>query len=226
MCGRFGLFSDLDRLAEEFGFDPLSVRELFTPSYNVAPTDSVLALAAPGLALEPRMMRWGLIPPWQRRGDPLGRPIFNARSETVAEKPMFRRAFSRSRGLVLADGFYEWSRRGAEKQAYWIRRRDERPIAFAAIWSEQSGSGLASCAVITTGPNEMMGPIHRRMPVILDEDHFDLWLEPESSAQPLLDLCEPRPWPQMQAVPVSARVGRVANNDPGLIAPEGGSTFG
>lgn len=219
MCGRFGLFSDLDRLAEQFGFDPLTVRDMFAPSYNVAPTNSVLTLTAPGLALEPQLMRWGLIAPWQRRGDPLGKPVFNARSETVAEKPMFRRAFARSRGLVLADGFYEWRRRGGAKQPYWICRRDGHPFAFAAIWSLQQGAGLYSCAVLTTGPNELMAPIHSRMPVILGEHESDTWLDPEAPAERLLEACRPDPWPHMQAVPVSARVGRVANNDPTLIVP-------
>ena len=225
MCGRFGLFSDLDRLAEQFGFDPVTVRELYTPSYNVAPTVNVLALTAPGLKLEPQVMRWGLIAPWQRHGDPLGKPIFNARSETVAEKPMFRRAFLRSRGLVLADGFYEWQRSGAAKQPHWICRRDRGPLAFAAIWSLQVGSGLQSCAVLTTGPNQLMGPIHSRMPVILEAGELDWWLDPEAPRERLLGVCEPRPWPQMQAFPVSARVGRVANNDPDLVAPLAGTLF-
>lgn len=219
MCGRFGLFSDLDRLAEQFGFDPLTVRELFAPSYNVAPTNSVLTLTAPGLALEPQLMRWGLIAPWQRRGDPLGKPIFNARSETVAEKPMFRSAFARSRGLVLADGFYEWRRRVVAKQPYWICRRDGRPFAFAAIWSLQKGTDLYSCAVLTTGPNELMAPIHSRMPVILEECGFDPWLDPTSSSDQLLESCRIRSWPDMHAIPVSDRVGRVSNNDPRLLEP-------
>jgi putative SOS response-associated peptidase YedK len=219
MCGRFGLFSDLDRLAEQFGFDLLTVRELFAPSYNVAPTTNVLTLTAPGLALEPHLMRWGLIAPWQRRGDPLGKPIFNARSESVAEKPMFRRAFSRSRGLVVADGFYEWQRRGDSKQPFWITRRDGRPFAFAGIWSLQQGADLHSCAILTTGPNELMSPIHSRMPVILDERQFDLWLDPDAPAERLLEPCRPRAWPQMHAIPVSARVGQVTNNEPSLIEP-------
>ncbi len=224
MCGRFGLFSDLDRLAEQFGFDPLTVRDLYTPSYNVAPTTNVLTLTAPGLALEPQVMRWGLIAPWQRRSDPLGKPIFNARSETVAEKPMFRRAFAGSRGLVLADGFYEWQRRGAAKQSHWICRRDGEPFAFAGIWSLQQESGLYSCAVLTTGPNQLMGPIHSRMPVILDAGEIDLWLDPESPAGRLLECCQPRPWPQMKAILVSTRVGRVSNDDPGLVSPLTGPT--
>ncbi len=219
MCGRFGLFSDLDRLAEQFGFDPLTVRDLFAPSYNVAPTTNVLTLTAPGLTLEPHLMRWGLIAPWQRRGDPLGKPIFNARSETVAEKPMFRRAFSRSRGLIIADGFYEWQRREGAKQPFWIRRRDRRPFAFAGIWSLQEGADLFSCAVLTTGPNELMSPIHSRMPVILGDKELDSWLDPDAPAEQLLEVCRPRNWPQMQAIPVSARVGRVSNNDPSLLDP-------
>ncbi|MXY00079.1 MAG: SOS response-associated peptidase [Chloroflexi bacterium] len=195
MCGRFGLFSDLDRLAEQFGFDPLTVRDMFAPSYNVAPTNTVLTLTAPGLVLEPQMMRWGLIAPWQRRGDPLGKPVFNARSETVAEKPMFRRAFASGRGLVLADGFYEWQRRGGVKQPYWICRRDGLPFAFAAIWSLHGGAGLHSCAVLTTGPNELMTPIHSRMPVILAADDSGIWLDPEAPPERLLEVCRSSPWP-------------------------------
>ena len=156
MCGRFGLFSDLDRLAEQFGFDPLTVRDLFDPSYNVAPTNSVLTLTAPGLALEPQLMRWGLIAPWQRRGDPLGKPIFNARSETVAEKPMFRNAFARSRGLVLADGFYEWQRRGGVKQPYWIWPRRPTPVRFRRHLVNATGFG----ALFLCGPHHWSQRAH------------------------------------------------------------------
>ncbi len=222
MCGRFGLFSDLDKLADQFGFAPAQVRELFRPSYNVAPTQDVLAVAADtadGSAPEPNLMRWGLIAPWARPGERPARPVFNARAETIADKPMFRRAFARRRGLVLADGFYEWARHGSNKQAHWIARTDARPVAFAAIWEYQGGSGIYSCAIATTAANELMEPIHHRMPVILDRAMCECWLDPTADRDELLGLLEPRPWPTIAPVAVSARVGRVANNDPDLISP-------
>ncbi len=219
MCGRFGLFSDLDQLAEQFGFEPLALRELYRPSYNVAPTEDVLTVTAPGLAREPVWMRWGLVAPWLAAGQPLGKPIFNARSETIAQKPMFRGAFRRRRGLVLADGFYEWQRIGARRQAHWIRRRDRAPLALAAIWERQAGSGLHSCAVATTTTNELMAPVHQRMPVLLDPAAVSLWLDPSAERDELLALCDPRAWPDMEVLTVSGRVGRAANNNPSLIDP-------
>ena len=219
MCGRFGLFSDLDHLAEQFGLEPLALRELYQASYNVAPTQDVLTVSASGLALEPIWMRWGLVAPWLAAGRPLGKPVFNARSETIAQKPMFRSAFRRRRGLVLADGFYEWQAIGARRQAHWIRRRDRAPLALAAIWERQAGSGLHSCAVATTTANELMAPVHQRMPVLLDPTAVSRWLDPGAGRDELLSLCDPRAWPDMEVLAVSDRVGRVANNDPSLIDP-------
>ena len=126
------------------------------------------------------LVRWGFIPSWTKEIKP-GKPLINARGETVADKPSFRNAFRRRRCLVPADGFYEWQRVGERKQPFYISGADGRPLAFAGIWSRwvdrSTGLELVSCAVVTTTPNELMAPIHDRMPVVLPESAWDRWLD-------------------------------------------------
>src|ERR671933_2135962 len=158
MCGRYTLYTPVETLAEEFGLtDPLPDLQ---PNYNVAPTQEVPAVVAGndgGRRLE--MLRWGLIPSWA--DDPgIGSRMINARSETVAEKPSFRRAFKERRCLVLADGFYEWKRTDSNgKQPYYIRMKDGRPFAFAGLWESWRGGReeILSCTILTTEANHLVG---------------------------------------------------------------------
>ncbi|MBI3462160.1 MAG: SOS response-associated peptidase [Planctomycetes bacterium] len=163
MCGRFTLRTSARDVAEEFGL--IEVPDLF-PRYNIAPTQPVPVVRKPR---QLDFLRWGLIPPWA--DDPkIGSRMINARAETVATTPAFRRAFQTRRCLVIADGFYEWQNR----VPFLIHRRDHRPFAFAGLWDRWKG--IDSCTIITTDPNDLIRPLHDRMPVILAPEDYDRWL--------------------------------------------------
>ena len=211
MCGRYTLTCTPEVLAEEFQLEATPDHQ---PRYNVAPSQSVVCVrvALPARRCEAITLRWGLIPSWA--GDPaMGMKLINARAETVAEKPSFRKPFRERRCLVPADGYYEWKREGSRKQPYHIRLNSERPFAFAGLWDQWTGADgqtIESCAILTTKPNERLASIHDRMPVILHPAAYESWLDPGlQDATRLLTLLTPYPADAMIAVPVSRRV-----NDP------------
>lgn len=221
MCGRFALFSPEEILAAMFGLEGAGFPP---PSYNIAPSRAVAAvrIAPEGRARrELVQLRWGLVPSWAK--DPaIGNRMINARAETAPEKPAFRSAFRRRRCLVPADGFYEWRKAGARKQPYFVRMADGRPFAFAGLWERWEGpSGeVASCTLLTTGPNDLLAPIHDRMPVILSPADFGPWLDPEIQASAtLLPLLRPFPPDAMVAFPVRTLVNNPAADDPRCIEP-------
>jgi putative SOS response-associated peptidase YedK len=221
MCGRFTLFTPASRLCEVFlpGEAP-SV----APRYNIAPTQPILAVrasAAPGRRVF-AMPRWGLIPPWSR--DPaIGNRLINARAETASEKPAFRRAFRERRCLVPADGFYEWKREGAAKRPFYVRMKGGAPFAFAGIWERWEGTrgeAVETCAILTTEPNELLSPLHDRMPLILPPEEYGRWLDPSiRSPEFLATLLRPFPSGGMEAYPVGRGVNNPANDDPSCIRP-------
>ena len=147
--------------------------------------------------------------------------MINARSETVAEKPSFRKAFKQQRCVVLADGYYEWKREGKAKQPYYIRFKDQRMFCFAGLWErcEKGNDGLLeTCAMLTIGPNAIMEPIHHRMPVILHPRDYDTWLDPSLQDPTLLSsLLHPYPSEEMEAYPVSTLVNNPKNDQPQCI---------
>jgi putative SOS response-associated peptidase YedK len=186
MCGRFTLTASPHLVQEAFGlFDGLSPD--LPPRNNVAPTQLVLTLRQTDTAAKPTYcsMRWGLIPSWADDMS-IGHRLINARAEGIAEKPAFRSAFKRRRCLILADGFYEWqtgpkpAKGKAPKQPFHIHFPDRRPFAFAGLWETWSKgeTPLDTCTVITTPANDMMKPLHDRMPVILDPADYARWLAP------------------------------------------------
>ena len=212
MCGRIALYADLNDLAAQFRFMPDLVEDGYRPSWNVAPTAPVLAVTAEDDERKAAIMRWGFT--FKRSGSS-SRPLFNARSETITERPAFRNAFSQRRCLVIANGFYEWRSEAGTKTPMWIHRRDERPFAFAGIYN---GGREPAASVITCAPNSLMAPIHNRMPVILDEAHYDDWLDASNETPALLSMLQPREWPHAAARPVSDAVNRAANDGPELLA--------
>ena len=221
MCGRFTRKENFALLAKALGLDSFLQLD---PSYNVAPSQMVACLRTRPEThqVEYIPLQWGLVPGWAK--DPkIGYRMINARAETVAEKPSFRKAFARQRCLVLADGFYEWKREGKSKQPYYIHFRDNRPFAFAGLWERWDKGGetpLESCALITTGPNELMKPIHDRMPVILDPQHYPLWLDSdEHDRAALLPLLQPFSEEDMEAYPVSTLVNNPRSNSPQCVEP-------
>lgn len=221
MCGRFTLFDSADFLAEGFG---LAEAPSLAPRYNIAPSQAVAAVRIPpgGRAREMVLLRWGLIPSWAKDRS-LGNRMINARAETVAAKPAFRSAIRRRRCLVPANGFYEWKRTDGRKQPYYIRTRDGKIFAFAGLWESWEGPGgeaVESCALLTTAPNDLLLPIHDRMPVILSPRDYDLWLSPEiRDIQVLSPLFRPYPSEEMTAYPVRTLVNNPKTDEPGLIEP-------
>jgi putative SOS response-associated peptidase YedK len=218
MCGRYTLSTPVGMLAEEFGLGG-NLPEL-PASYNVAPTQEVPAILGSDGGRRLELLRWGLVPAWA--DDPqIGARMINARSETAAEKPSFRRAFRGRRCLIPADGFYEWQKAPGGKQPYHIHMKDRRPFAFAGLW-ESWGKGddeIRSCAILTTRANALVGEIHDRMPVILDHDAYDVWLDPASERDELAGLLAPFPEEEMEAYPVSRLVNSPRNNDPRCVEP-------
>ena len=220
MCGRYTLAVSEKQLAEAFDLSS-SLPEL-TPSYNVAPTQDIAAILGDGEERRLALMRWGLIPSWA--DDPeIGARMINARSETVAEKPSFRAAFKKRRCLIPADGFYEWQKTNGAKQPFHIRLQNGRPFAFAGLWETWQGDGgpeVRSCTILTTGANDLLAPVHGRMPVILDPENYDFWLDPDvQEAEPLTGLLEPYPSEAMEAYPVSRFVNSPSNDDPRCVEP-------
>ncbi len=220
MCGRFTQTATPEAIAEQFQVDdPL----LFKPNYNISPTQrvAVVRLNPESVKRECVLLRWGLIPSWAKDAK-IGNQCINAKGETVAEKPAFRSAFKKRRCLVIADGFYEWQRLGERKQPIWIGRKDKRPFAFAGLWEHwkpAEGEPIETCAIITTEPNDLMAPIHNRMPVILAPASYIPWLDHTTPADSLKALLRPYPSAELQAYPVSTLVNNPRHNAPACLEP-------
>src|SRR5689334_8781536 len=208
MCGRFSLTTPVEELVEKFNAPPVSK---LSPRYNIAPSQEILTVLKKDEGREMSLLLWGLIPSWSKDG----RGFINARAETIIEKPSFRTAFKRRPCLIPADGFFEWRKQGREKQPFYFRMKDGEAFAFAGIWEEWKSEGekIPTCAIITTGPNEIMSPVHDRMPVILHEKDYDLWLETDADkVDERVELLQPYPAAEMEAYPVSTLVNNPAYN--------------
>ena len=223
MCGRFTFTTAAELVAEAFGLDETPQ---LRPRYNIAPTQPVSIVRRRHRdgrrVLEER--RWGLIPGGSTpaKGSP---PLVNARSETVGERPAFRSAFRYRRCIIPADGFFEWQREGSLKQPFHIRLASGAPFAMAGVWErgDPRGGTPSSCAVLTTEANELISPIHDRMPVMLSTDTLDLWLDNDLRDLSLLvPLLVPYPADAMTLRRVDRRVNDVRNDDPECLAePKG-----
>ncbi len=220
MCGRFTLRTPASQLVEIF--DLLRTPDLQL-RFNIAPTQPVAVIRQTDEGREPSMLHWGMIPSWAK--DPsIGSRMINARGETVATKPSFRSAFRRRRCLIMTDGFYEWKKTGGKtKQPYYIGRADDQPFAFAGLWEFWSGadaSAIESCTIITTKPNELLSEIHDRMPVILQPDDYDRWLDPAfEDKDELQSLLVANPADEMAMRPVSTIVNNPRNERPECLDP-------
>ncbi len=221
MCGRFtqAQIAELDREI----FKLLTVPAL-PARYNIAPTQEAAAVRESARSgrrvLAP--LRWGLIPHWAK--DPtIGNRMINARAESVAKKPAFEGAFKHRRCLIPSDGFYEWKKTGGRKQPHYIGRQDGGLFAFAGLWERWSDEGhdpIETFTIITTTPNEIVEPIHNRMPVILPAKHYDEWLDPANQhVDALRALLAPFPAEEMSAYPVSTYVNSPRNEGPECVKP-------
>jgi putative SOS response-associated peptidase YedK len=216
MCGRYRL-SRRKQIIEEH-FDSVDWQDDWSPRFNVAPTQPV-----PVIRQNPKepirelsLMRWGLIPSWAKDTSGAARMI-NARSETAHTLPAFRDAMKLRRCLVPADAFYEWQRRGSAKQPFCFEVGDGGLFAFAGLWErwrDPSGQWVKSCAILTTTPNAVTSAVHDRMPVILEPDSYDLWLDPGmTNVQVISEMLKPYDAQSMRCYPVSTRINHVANDD-------------
>lgn len=222
MCGRFTLSTPLPELARLFGAE-LGALEPVTARYNIAPTDPIVVVRRhpEGGGRELTLLRWGLLPSWVR--DPRDFPtLINARAESLHRKPAFKDALRERRCLVPADGFYEWRQENG-KQPYFVRAREPEPLAFAGLWERwlaPDGEPVETCTVITTDANELVRPLHDRMPAILTPAGRERWMDP--SVRRLADLREmlrPIPAELLVAHRVGRRVNRTEEEGPELIEP-------
>ena len=226
MCGRYSLIADIQELARQFEFDGTGFEH--SPRYNVAPTQPVLTVTNRE-ERQGEFMRWGLIPSWAKDAS-IGSRMINARGETAAQKPSFRNALQRRRCLVLADGFYEWQKVGKGKRPMRIVLKSREPFAFAGLWESwrnPEGETVRSCTIITTEANDLLRPIHERMPVILPRELEGFWLDCDvTDSAALSDVLAPYPDDPMEVYEVSTLVNKATNSGPDLIVPAGGGLFG
>jgi putative SOS response-associated peptidase YedK len=225
MCGRYSLTTTRVDLARELGLPVDLIPAELVPRWNIAPSQPVAVLRhRDGVRLD--LLQWGLIPTWA--DDPaIGNRLINARSETLSEKPSFRDSFLRRRCLVVADGFYEWAKpeRGRTKTPFFIRMRSGGVFTFAGLWSRWRLPGrdeIESCAIVTGEPNDLVAPVHDRMPVILPPDRREAWMDPDhQDADSLRSLLRTFPENEMEMYAVGRHVNSPANDDPACIEPAG-----
>jgi putative SOS response-associated peptidase YedK len=224
MCGRFTLTTPVRELADLFQATEVELPAAL-PQYNIPPSAAVLAVrqlpGQEGRQLVPLV--WGLIPSWAR--DPsIGNRLINARAETAPEKPSFRDAFRRRRCLVLSNGFFEWKKQNGKKEPYLVRLRNGQPFAFAGLWERWHGSDdqpIETCTILTTDANDLVRPIHDRMPVILDPAGYAGWLDPrQTDPDKLRSWLVPFPAAQMTAFPVSRLVNNPRHDSVKCLEPD------
>ena len=235
MCGRYAASRNPDDLVEEFEAVDAPEQAL-PPSYNVAPTQDVYAVMERPPRGEPeadavralRVVRWGLVPSWAK--DPsIGNRMINARMESVADKPAFRRAFAKRRCLLPADGYFEWyGQTKGKKQPFFIRPQDGGMLAMAGLYElwkdpaagEDDDPWLWTCTVLTTSAPDDLGRIHDRMPLLVERERYGQWLDPaRDDPEELTSLLVPAAPGRLAAYPVSTEVNNVRNNGPHLVEP-------
>jgi putative SOS response-associated peptidase YedK len=221
MCGRFTLAKEEDVMLDYYGIP--STNFTFTPRYNAAPGQLIVAIISHNHCNRIGFLQWGFIPSWSKT-IPKGPPLINAKSETILEKPSFRDAFLHKRCIIPADGFYEWKSVGNNKQPMRIHLRNQSIFSMAGIystWVAPDGRKQSTCAILTTTPNSIVSSIHNRMPVLLRREDEAFWLDAHSQDRDrLLSLLVPFPSEDMMAYPVSSSVGKVANDSPACLLPQ------
>jgi putative SOS response-associated peptidase YedK len=232
VCGRYASSANPDDLVEEFevdDVDPTVSARATSPDFNVAPTKDVFAVLErvhdDTLVRRLRLVRWGLVPSWAK-DLAIGNRMINARAESLTEKPAYRRAFSRRRCILPADGYYEWRAspvKGGRKQPFFIQRRDGQRLAMAGIYEiwrnaevpeDAEGAFVWSASIITRPANADTEYIHDRMPALLREDEWSWWLDPRADA---VELPAPTAAGVLEAYPVSTAVNNVRNNGAELL---------
>ena len=212
MCGRFYLTANPEQLIKAFSLQGLPRYET---SYNIPPGQKILSVVKLDDGNYKAVnLHWGLIPHWSKDRK-MSHQLINARAETVAEKPAFRTAYKQRRCLILATGFYEWQKLEQSKQAYCISREDQQLIAFAGLWEywEHGTETIYSCTIITTAANQAMQAIHQRMPVIINPQHYDNWLDKQTSLEITQQLLASDGYQDLTFKPISNWVNNPQHND-------------
>jgi putative SOS response-associated peptidase YedK len=221
MCGRYTLSTPTELLSDLYKLESAIA---VSPRFNIAPTQEapVMRMDSTDQARKLDLLKWGLVPFWAKEPS-IGNRMINARAETVAEKPAYRVSFRRKRCLIPADGFYEWQATGGPKQPFFFHRRDGHPLAMAGLWDRWDKGDhppLETFTILTTSANEVVAPVHKRMPVILEEPVFDRWLDPEREhIESLSELLVPAPPEILVTFPVSTYVNNPANEGPQCVEP-------
>lgn len=226
MCGRYTIVVSMDELMMRYFIEEGTSVPYHRPRYNVAPGQMVMAVINDGSRNRIGELKWGLVPSWAK-DEKIGYMMINARAETLAEKPAFRKLISRKRAIIPADGFYEWKRSAdGSKQPMRIMLKNKTIFSMAALydtWQSPDGRKISTCTIITTSPNELMQDIHDRMPVILKPGDEAAWLDRnKAEIGDLLDMLKPYPAEEMTAYPVSPAVGNVKNDSEACIAAVSG----
>jgi putative SOS response-associated peptidase YedK len=218
MCGRYTQFGSIREILSGADFTGMTFD--MAERYNIAPSMMVAVFVNDG-GYKAREMKWGLVPSWSNDVS-IGNKIINARSETLLEKPTFKHAIRKRRCLIPADGFYEWHDTGAGKQPYYIRMKSQKTFCFAGMfdtWKSPDGTPLVTCTIITTECNDLLRPIHHRMPVILHRNDYEAWLDPSTDISIITSLLVPFPSDDMEIYPVSKMVNSPRNDGAELIRP-------
>ncbi|RMF46525.1 MAG: SOS response-associated peptidase [Deltaproteobacteria bacterium] len=218
MCGR--LSQNLDPTRLQSLFDLPSSRTI-EPRWNIAPGSPLLAVRDNGANRDLVPLRWGLIPPWAKTLD-ISLKTFNARAESVADKPSFAGAFRSRRCLIPADGFYEWEQRSGRKLPWLIRRRDGMPLALAGLWERWQPAGavaIESCTIITCPANRLLARIHHRMPVVLEQESWRDWLNPAVAVRE--EVLRPAAGDILEMLPLDPVVNSASAEGPDCQRPRG-----
>jgi len=231
MCGRYKLATPAEVLRDVFGFVE---RPNLPARYNVAPTQDapvVRQRRRPAGERTVQNLRWGLILSWAKEAK-IGALLMNARAESLTSRPAFAKALRQRRCAVLADGFYDWSGEGAERQPYLVTRRDNAPFAFAGLWDrwtdprDAAATPIDSFTIVTTAANALLRPLHPRMPVILVGADLDVWLDPASEPTRVASAIAGAPAAALRYVPVAKRVNSARIDEANLTEPIGPETVG
>jgi len=226
MCGRFSNSAKRESYEREFKVGKLNAA-VFKPRYNIAPSQMIDVIRELENECELSQVKWGLVPHWSK-DDEIGNRMINARAETLSEKPSFREAFKKRRCIIPASGFYEWKKKGlgggGKKQPYYFYLPEKEVFGFAGLWEEwldkSTGEVLETCTIITTEANEVLEPIHDRMPVILKAEDYDQWLDPkENNSERIQRLLIPYPAKEMSSHAVSKNINYPDADSPDLIKP-------
>ena len=222
MCGRFTITDPIEEIMDRYmaaiadGFE-------YKPNYNAAPMQYIPTIIGSSNGNRLGYLRWGLVPSWAN-DDKIGNKMINARAETLAEKPAFKRLVSSKRCIIPTNGFYEWRKTGSGKQPMRILMKDDSIFSLAGLydtWISPDGNKLSTCTIITTNPNSLMADIHDRMPVILHPQDEAVWLNKDSDKESVLGLLRPYDADEMRAYKVDFAVGNVRNNNEELIKEVG-----